>query len=202
MSTPAQEPTAAREERFRALPEEQPAPRAHRIPDCAFTIDGEAHDGSVIRELDGRVIHFAADLDAHGEPVLRAFTSRDLLTDHLRDHPLVPSAFEETGTSNPDSLSPVSRYFEHHELGGDVLSNNPDRAWSDLTRVRRGFLGTGDWNDLISSVDWCRWDVSLFEHVNFGGSELYLRAGRTYGHLAALGWNDRASSTVNWGFRR
>ena len=96
----------------------------------------------------------------------------------------------------------VSRYFEHAGQGGDQLSNNPGRAWRDLTQVRRGFLGLGNWNDVISSVDWCRWDLMLYEHVGYGGARLFLRAGRTYNQLSDFGWNDVASATANFGTRR
>ncbi len=103
--------------------------------------------------------------------------------------------------SPPDALPEQACFFEHVNEEGDIICLPPNRAYADLTRVSRGFLGTGDWNDFISSVSWCRWDVSLFEHIHYGGSQLWLRAGCTTPNLVELGWNDRASAIVNWGRR-
>jgi hypothetical protein len=170
-------------------------PPKHTPPKTAWFLDGDRHEPEVITELNGTALYSAVGSDRHGEPALHSFTSLQGLQSHLR------AAAGDIGTSNPDSLSPLARYFEHAGQGGDLLQNNPGRAWHDLTQVRHGFLGLGNWNDLISSVDWCRWDISLYEDINYGGSQLYLRAGRTYNNLSDFGWNDRASATVNWGQR-
>jgi hypothetical protein len=170
-------------------------PKPHTPPQTAWFLDGDRHDAEVITELNGTALYSAVGSDAHGEPALHSFTSLEGLRSHLR------AGDGDIGTSNPDSLSPISRYFEDINQGGDLLQNNPGRAWHDLTQVRHGFLGLGNWNDLISSVDWCRWDISLYENISYGGSQLYLRAGRTYNNVVDFGWNDRASAVVNWGQR-
>ena len=156
-----------------------PGPQPMHTPAVDLIIDGDRHDARVHTELAGRGLTYAPGVDARREPVLYAFSSPTGLTEHLAA--AEPLAFEmagDIGTTNPDSLSAVSRYFEHAGQGGDQLSNNPGRAWRDLTQVRRGFLGLGNWNDVISSVDWCRWDLMLYEHVGYGGARLFLRAGR------------------------
>lgn len=174
-----------------------------RTPALDLVIDGDRHDPSVYRELAGRDLTYLPGTDGHREPILYAFTTPSGLSDHLAaTAPLSTALGDDIGTTNPDSLSTTSVYFEHADQGGDRLSNNPGRAWRDLTRVRRGFLGLGDWNDVISSVDWCRWDVMLYEHVGYGGARLFLRAGRTYNRLSDFGWNDVASSVANFGTRR
>jgi hypothetical protein len=170
-------------------------PKPHRPPEMNLYVDRQRHDPARIGEFDGRALYFAPDFDAKGDPVMYGFTTAAGLQAHLA------APRHDIGTSNPDSLTPLARYAEHDDQQGDWLWNNPGRAWRDLTRVSRGYLGLGNWNDIVSSVDWCRWDISLYEHVNYGGSQLYLRAGRTYNHLSAFGWNDRASATVNWGTR-
>lgn len=173
-----------------------PAPVPHQPPQMLWTLDGERHEPTVINELDGQALYSTPATDGSGEAVLHSFTGLEGLRTFLSTE-----AAGDIGTTNPDSLSGVSRKFEQAGFSGDTLSNNPGFAWPDLTQVRRGLLGLGNWNDIITSVDWCRWDTSLYEHVNYGGSQLYLRAGRTYNNISEFGWNDRASATVNWGRR-
>ncbi|GAA1518766.1 hypothetical protein GCM10009827_037490 [Dactylosporangium maewongense] len=204
-------------------PEEPRPPKPHRPPEMNLVIDGEHHDPAVIAEFNGRALYSTPGFDAKREPTLYSFTTRASLHDHLvntrydtlrnarpetarRRNGAVLTGADDIGTSNPDSLPEISYYFEHESRQGDWLQNGPGRGWSNLKLVGRGFLNLGDWDNIISSVDWCRWDVSLFDWPGFRGgalpnSELYLRAGRTTYHLSELGWNDRASCTANWGIR-
>jgi hypothetical protein len=171
--------------------------KPHKPPEMNLVVDGESHEPSVITQFNGHALYSTPGLNSKGDPTLYSFTTLKALNEHLR----TARGTNELGTNNPDALPELSYYFEHSYAKGDWLQNGPGRAWSNLTRVGRGILRLGDWNDIISSVDWCRWDVSLYEHANYGGSQLYLRAGRTYYDLSKFGWNDRASSTVNWGRR-
>ena len=171
-------------------------PKPHRPPEMNLFVDRQRHDPAKIGEFDGRALYFTPDFDAKGDPILHSFTTAAGLQMYL-----AMAARHDGGAANPDYLTPIAQYAEHDDQLGEWLSNNPGRAWRDLTRVSRGPLGLGDWNDIISSVKGCRWDISLYEHVDYGGSQLYLRAGRHYNHLADFGWNDRASATVNWGTR-
>jgi hypothetical protein len=174
-----------------------PGPKPHKVPDTGLVVDGAAMAANSIADFTGRELYSTPGLDSNGRPTLYSFTNPSLLWQSLTAiRPL-----HDLGTNNPDSLPDVSTYFEHEDGQGDRLQNNPGRAWRDLTRVRRGFLGLSDWNDIVSSVGWCRWDVILYEHTNYQGSRLYLRAGRTYYHLTQFGWNDRTSSMVNLGRR-
>lgn len=171
--------------------------KPHKPPEMNLVIDGERHEPSVITQFNGRALYSTPGLDSKGDPTLYSFTTLKSLNAHL----ITTRGIGDIVTSFPDYLSELSYYFENSNADGDRLQNGPGRAWSDLTRVGRGIFRLGDWNDIISSVDWCRWDISLYEHINYGGSQLYLRAGRTYDNLEEFGWNDRASSTVNWGRR-
>ncbi|GAB3982274.1 hypothetical protein V1634_26915 [Plantactinospora veratri] len=179
-----------------SLPPPPPPPQPHRPPHMMVMIDGELNEPQAVREFDGRPLYSTPGVDVRKNPVLYSFTSMEGLHRHLGT-----LGWDDIGTTNPDSLPEYSVYSEHDSQGGDSLTNRPGYGWRDLSRVPRGFLGTGDWNDIISSVNWCRWDISLWEHAGWTGSTLYLRAGRTYYHLSEYGWNDRASSTVNWGRR-
>lgn len=184
----------------RAARAEAAMPRPHRPPKAGFIIDGHEREPESIRDYDGAALHSAPGFNSRGEIVLFSFTALEGLQEYLAS-PADVRPLHDIGTTNPDSLPSVASYFQHDDNQGDRLQNNPGRAWRNLTRLSRGFLGLADWNDIISSVDWYRWDISLYEHVDYQGSSLYLRAGRTYQHLSDFGWNDRASSTVNWGTR-
>jgi len=167
-----------------------------------LVIDGQQHEPSVISQFNGQALYSTPGVDAKGEETLYSFTSLDALRERLSAHSQRNSiSARDIATSNPDSLPELSYYFEDATQQGDYLQNGPGRAWQDLTRVNRGFLHLSDWNDVISSVDWCRWDISLYSDINYGGSQLYLPAGQTYDDLGRYGWNDVASSTVNWGQR-
>ena len=70
-------------------------------------------------------------------------------------------------------------------------SSNPN-----LEGVSRGFLGSGDWEDIISSVKVEHGTCVLYENHYFGvldgGSSLTLIQSESF--LERLGWNDRVSS--------
>lgn len=169
----------------------------HRPPEANLVVDGERLEPAAITEFNGTALYSTPGFDGKREPTLYSFTTPSALTEHL----ISARGWDDIGTSNPDSLSDLAYYYSNDSGGGDWLQNGPARAWRDLSKVGRGILHLGNWNDVISSVNWCRWDISLYANANYQGSQLYLRAGRTYFHLSEWGWNDRASSTVNWGRR-
>ncbi|MFF4029090.1 hypothetical protein ACFYZ2_04870 [Streptomyces sviceus] len=170
--------------------------RPHQPPEMMVVIDGETNEPETVREFDGQPLYSTPGIDKKGSQVLYSFTTLQGLNDHL-----VAAPPHDIGTSNPDSLPELSYYYEDEDAGGDWLQNGPGRAWPDLRSVPRGFLHTQNWNDIISSVNWCRWDVSVWDTPNYQGSQLYLPAGVTYFHLSQLGWNDCVSATANWGQR-
>ncbi|MGW4029527.1 hypothetical protein ACWEFL_09415 [Streptomyces sp. NPDC004838] len=180
-----------------AAVEDQPPPPPHQPPEIMVVIDGETNEPETVREFDGQPLYSMPGLDDKGNEVLYMFTSLK----RLRDHRLTAARHGDTGTTNPDSLSNVSHYYEHDDLGGDWLQNGPGRGWKNLKKVPRGFLGLGDWNDIISSVDWCRWDITLWDRPDWGGNRLEIPAGFTRFHLSKFGWNDCVSATANWGTR-
>ena len=73
-----------------------------------------------------------------------------------------------------------------------------DYMWTDLTRVSRGGLFGGDWNDEIFSLSstntWCLYA----EHINFGGSRLLLAPNRPIENLYPMGFSNRISSVWNY----
>jgi hypothetical protein len=167
------------------------------LPAVPLVLDGEVlDDPSRVRDVGGVRLHYTP-LHYGSGVALGAFTRRDAMLAASRQASyealasLSLTSARTTCTTNPDSLGEFAGFFEHMHFGGDSIWLGPARGFPDLTQ--------GDWNDVISSVDWCRWDVELFEHVQFGGNSLYLAAGCDAPYLEAFGWNDRTSSAINWG---
>jgi hypothetical protein len=111
-----------------------------------------------------------------------------------------------TQGSSGGSRSPGTYFYEHMEVlspnRGDELHLSPNRGYYDLTEVSRGFLGSGDWNDIISAIWMAQTSVCvLHEHIHWQGSTLTITlvSQQAYGSpLANVGWNDRASSLETW----
>lgn len=179
------------------------APRPHTPPQVRVVINGEVNEPKTVREFDGQALYSTPGLRGE-ELVLYMFTSMEKMSDHLRsqsrDLPLV--RHETTiGTSNPDGCPVNARYSENDHGGGDWLWNGPALGWLDLKKVGRGYFHLGDWNDIISSTDFCRWHVTLFDRPNYGGNRFEIPGGIAVNHLTPFGWNDCVSSTFNWGRR-
>jgi hypothetical protein len=94
-----------------------------------------------------------------------------------------------------------SQFFSDINFEGDWLWLGRRLAWNDLTRVNRAkvLFFSGDWNDVISSLRTWVGTVTLYEHINQGGSTLTFPPGKHIPDLRSYGWNDRVSSIVNWG---
>jgi hypothetical protein len=183
-----------------------PAGIIHRAPNVPLVLDGEVlEDPQEITHLNGKPLYYTP-LRTRAGIALAAFTDpRAMISESsklvrtMTEESIPAATSEHICQQPPDNLPERVQFFEDINLDGDTIGLNPDTAYPDLTDVGHGLFG--DWNDIISSVDWCRWDVSLFEHINYGGSQLWLRAGCNTPNLVNLGWNDRASSIVNWGRR-
>jgi hypothetical protein len=191
-----------------------PAAMIHRVPDVPLVLDGEVlEDPEEITQLNGQPLSYTP-LRTRTGVALAAFTDpramvseASQLVRRMAEGEILEARSEHICTSPPFNLPDRVQFFWDINESGDTIGLNgthegqPGEAFRDLTEIDHGFLGFGDWNDEISSVSQCRWDVSLFEHINFGGSQLWLRAGCNTPNLVELGWNDRASSIVNWGKR-
>lgn len=93
----------------------------------------------------------------------------------------------------------VGRVYQHANFQGDRLRINGLQQCSDLTLQSRGFLGLGDWNDIISSVQTDGATLLLFEHIHYAGDTLLVLPSDNLNNLADVGWNDRVSSLKNFG---
>jgi len=126
-----------------------------------------------------------------------------------RDAPVVvvtpppPTQGTGGGLPWPQGEEKVTSFYEDIQFQGAVLHLDANFAYHDLTHLSRGFLGTSDWNDFISSVHmYGNWVCTLYEHVDFQGSSFTMLKRGAYGqavpYLSTYGWNDRASSVETW----
>jgi hypothetical protein len=176
-----------------------PAAITHHAPNVPLVLDGEVlEDSQEITQLNGKPLYYTP-LRTRGGIALAAFTDPQAmisesseLVSTMTEASIQPATSEHICQQPPFNLPERVQFYEHIHQSGDTIGLNPGFAYPDL---RSG------WNDILSSVSWCRWDVSLYEHIHYGGSQLWLRAGCNTPNLVILGWNDRASSCVNWGRR-
>lgn len=183
-----------------------PGEISHRAPNVPLVLDGKVlEDPQEITDHNGKPLYYTPLRTREGI-ALAAFTDPQAMISEssklartVTEGSIPAATSEHICQQPPDNLPERVQFFEDINESGDTIGLNPDTAYPDLTGVGHGLFG--DWNDTISSVDWCRWDVSLFEHINYGGSQLWLPAGCNTPNLVNLGWNDRASAIVNWGRR-
>lgn len=193
-------------------PDQLPAPQPllHRPTPLLLAVDGQPLDKpEAITGYNGTPLYYTP-LRQDSGLALVAFTSRTTMLAQVKRQAeqmaqqAVQPAFEHICQQPPYNLPEQACFYEHINQGGAWLCVPPGKAYSDLTRVGRTKVVVGYtsyWNDVISSVSWSRWHVSLYENIRYGGSELLLPAGCNTPDLGVLGWNDRASSIVNWGER-
>ncbi|MFD2938235.1 hypothetical protein [Spirosoma flavum] len=189
-----------------------PAPHSliHRPVSLLLAVDGQPLDKpEAITCYNGTPLYYTT-LHQDSGLALVAFTSRTNMLAQVKRQAenlaprRVQPAFEHICQQPPYNLPEQACFYENINQGGAGLCVPAGKAYSDLTRVGRTKVIVGYinyWNDVISSVSWSRWHVSLYENTRYGGSELLLPAGCNTPDLGVLGWNDRASSIVNWGER-
>ena len=178
----------------------------HRVPRVPLCVNGTIlKDSRDITKYNGRPLYYTP-LRTRSGIALAAFTDwKAMISESTTMARTITEAAtpadEHSCQQPPDSLPDQVIFYENINESGDTISLPGARAYSDLTKEHRGFLNLGNWNDTISSVSWCRRDVSLFWNINYGGSQLWLPAGCNTPNLVDLGWNDEASAIVNWGQR-
>jgi hypothetical protein len=180
-------------------------------PDTVRVLDGEPVEDEERMHADLAGPLHLTPLRRGGDMVLAAFTDRAAMLEAVRREErgyeeLSPERREEARASlkeicvsNPTVLDAHVCFFEDAGEQGDEECLGPELGFPNLSRVRRGFLGTQNWNDVISSLSWCRFDVSLFDAFDWQGNEFFAPKGCNTPDLARFGWGDRAASIVNWG---
>ncbi|MFK8906939.1 hypothetical protein [Streptomyces sp. YS-3] len=174
-------------------------------PDVPVVLDGE-----VVEDLERMNTEVARPLYMtrliyDSSLALGAFTNRDAMLAEARrmsadaEEKSMEAAFEAVCTQPPDSLPTQVCFFEDVGEQGDVKCVDAGLGYPDLSKVHRGFLGTQDWIFVISSLSQCRFDVSLFDLLQWHGDEFFQPKGCNTPDLNRFRWNDLAVSIANWG---
>ncbi|MEU8585087.1 hypothetical protein [Streptomyces abikoensis] len=174
-------------------------------PDVPVVLDGEFVEDLERMNAEVERPLFMTRL-VHGSSLaLGVFTNREaMLTEARRMHAgaeesSLGASLEAICTQPPDSLPAQVCFFEDINEGGDVKCVGAGLGYPDLSKVHRGFLGTQDWNFVISSLSQCRFDVSLFDLLQWHGDEFFQPKGCNTPDLGRFRWNDLAVSIANWG---
>jgi hypothetical protein len=94
----------------------------------------------------------------------------------------------------------IARFYVDPNFEGDSTWLAGNRQVADLTKFSRGFLGLGDWNDVISSLQTDGATLILFTDINYQDDDsLLVMPTWNYASLGAYGWDDRVSSIKNFG---
>ena len=205
----------------------QPTPRElverieHRAPKIPFVLNGTLYDPEDVRRFNGHELHFV--VGSRGNELL-AFDDRNVIArvwelTYVASLSGAPGGYRPGDVARQDMAPPQPRdgpetfpggrwppvgdpgayFYEDSGPGGwgESLYLRPNRGYPDLTKVGRGVLGFGDWNDVISAFRGHEVQiVVLHEHINWTGNSLtnqYSASSMDY-----LGWNDRASSVETW----
>jgi hypothetical protein len=178
-----------------ANPRSAGLPTKHKTPLLPFVLNGTLYDPADITRFDGTELHFLP-ADDH----IIAIDDRAVMAEVWRNSYLMtrsgralPSGFgwapgsytacEGSVASTPDmgtsSIRPQVNYgpiicgavfCEDSGFGGDGIDLYRNNGYPDLTRLGRGFLGSSDWNDTISSFYTTNYVVVLYENINYAGS--------------------------------
>lgn len=154
-------------------------------------------DGEVVEDLERLNVAMRTQalpttrLSEAGAVALGVFTDRTAM--------LSEAQRMDTETIADFGLPTFTRVWENGNEGGDRLELEHGFHWPNLLNVPRGFLHTQDWNDIISSVSVCQFDVSLFADINLQGPEFFVPAGNRIPDLTPFGWNDAVSSFICFG---
>ncbi|MGA8927256.1 MAG: hypothetical protein WB462_13635 [Solirubrobacterales bacterium] len=193
-------------------------PLIHQTPRVPLLLDGVLlDDPEEITSYNGTPLYYTP-IGSFPTVALAVFTTREAMLSARTDEAKVSLELGSTdadsitlpivgtiplGPPPPPTIPDEARFCEHQYQQGDSFTLPPDRAYSDLRGLSYGGtlgIGSDSWNDAITSTAQCRFAVSLFEAIDYVGSELRVPAGGSVPDMVPLGWNDRASSVVNWGF--
>ncbi|MFD5411951.1 hypothetical protein [Streptomyces nojiriensis] len=174
-------------------------------PDVPLVLDGEVVED--LERMNAEVTRplFMTRLIHNSSLALGAFTDREAMLSEARrmytdaEEGALEAALEATCTQPPDALPTQVCFFEDIDEQGDVKCVEAGLGYPDLSKVHRGFLGTGDWIFVISSLSKCRFDVSLFDLLEWHGDEFFQPKGCNTPDLGRFRWNDLAVSIANWG---
>jgi hypothetical protein len=202
----------------RPFPPELIAQIVHPVPGRPFVLNGTLYDPEDVRRFDGQELYWVFK-----DGMLVAFDDRDLMarvweltlavplpgTDLNVPAPggTIPGPEEPSGIRWPPGDQAIGTFFYEHSPPdpeyiyadwGDSLYLPRGYGYPRLSKVCRGFLCFGDWNDVISAYrSNGQGTVALFEHANYGGLA-WTTFNTSLWELNSMGWNDRASGVMTW----
>jgi hypothetical protein len=160
-------------------------------PEVPVVLDGEVfEDLERLNAIMRKQAIYTTRLSDGGAVALGVFTDRAAMVSEA--HSLDREAALDFG------LPTFTRVWEDANEGGDRLELEHGFHWPNLLNVPRGFLHTQNWNDIVSSISVCAFDVDLFWDINLSGPQFFVPAGNRFPDLNAFGWNDAVSSFVCW----
>ena len=170
----------------------------HKVPGIPISIDDNKANPGDVRDFMGKPLHTVLDPDALEGKLLRIFSDKEKAESYC---------LETVARMNPHNPPPPGGgyldLYEHDWFGGcGWRFLESDFNIGDFTKYWGcGFLWWGwkNLNDITTSVD-CytsgRSVVVLAEHINLGGSWLWIPSPSWITNLGIYGWNDIASSAM------
>ncbi|WP_141721557.1 hypothetical protein [Micromonospora citrea] len=186
-------------------------PIAHGVPRVPLTIDGESVSADEIVRYNGRALYLVALPEAGSPGRLAAFTEpadferlvrarggpRRALDRSAVDARRAPQSQLEAGAA----ASGYSYIYEGSQFAGHAGALPAGSGYSDLTKrdMSCTLWWCTSWNDQASSAAADNANgVTLYEHIKFEGSQLFIPGGYAALDLAYYGWDNRTSSWWSW----
>ncbi|WP_229399457.1 hypothetical protein [Micromonospora okii] len=187
-----------------------PGAIVHQVPQVPLTINGEPVPASAITRYNGRPLYMAVVPGGSPNGQLQAFTKpadferfvheqggpERVLTPEpaAARNPVSPPKRPGTGPGQTDNSVYAGSYLYSGDNGTFYNLFIP-AGWaaSNLKQVDMVcVVWCISWNDEASSAV-SDYGMTLFEHIGFGGSALYISAG-FHPYLGSYGWDNRTSS--------
>ncbi len=205
------------------LDEERRRQIVHPRPTVPLLVRGVLYDPEDIARFDGRELHMIATrpgdpvLAIDDGPLMRSWWQMSYIETMTQRGSTSSGGVRPEGwgggsrggyigvtyTPDPPGTPPppprrTATFHEDDGFRGSDFETVSGWGYEDLTELSYTFLGTGDWNDTISSISFHGATTAiLYEHVGWGGSTLTLGPGDVW-ELRSWGWNDRASGAGCW----
>lgn len=189
----------------------------HEVPKVPTKIDGVQVEPQKVKDYDGKPLYYVVDpgKDAGQEDdTLQVFSNEKKAREHARKTAASRGRPAEAASdASAQSFCPVplgsgrDQLYEHPCFGGKTVDFGHDENVPDFRRVKCFLWVCTNYNDKASSIvipirlgeTQTRYAI-LHEHINYGGSQLWIPRGFVYDDLGVYGWNDRASSLSHtWG---
>jgi hypothetical protein len=178
-------------------------------PFVPVVLDGKRVDANEIASRDAQPLHYTLATLKSGESALVGFSDRSVIdklflghfqgaaTDNPVDYALRSAGLERGTTLSARQSLDGLWMFEDVDFLGDVKYVPQFWAHNNLHEYDDGREWLDEnWGDVISSVTTRNAPARLWEHIDWGGSSLYIGAFEDRANLHVIGWGDRVSSIM------